>query len=72
MLHYFLSFPWLGMETYGSKISFYCNIFLSFYRNMSRVNKALINLPGNEHRSTPFAATQDEESTHEESYSQFF
>jgi len=34
-LHTFLSLPWLGMETYGSKIYFYCNIF---YRNIVRQN----------------------------------
>jgi len=33
-LHSFLSLPWLGIEAYGSKISFYCNIFLSFHRNI--------------------------------------
>jgi len=33
-LHSFPSLPWLGIETFGSKISYYCNIFLSFYHNI--------------------------------------
>jgi len=32
-LHSFLSLPWLGMETYGSKISLIF-IAISFYRNI--------------------------------------
>jgi len=34
-LHLFLSLPWLGIETYGSKIYFYISFILniSFYRN---------------------------------------
>jgi hypothetical protein len=32
-LHSFLSLPWLGMETYGSKI-FLLQYHLSFYRNI--------------------------------------
>jgi hypothetical protein len=32
----------ISLEIHGSKISFYRNVFLSFYRNIvSRVNKAL-------------------------------
>ncbi len=45
ILHYFLSLPWLGIKTYRSKISFYCNIFYLFIAilctKMSHVNKAL-------------------------------
>jgi len=40
--------PWLVIEIHGSKISFYCNIFLSFYRNILcqnvMVNKALMKI----------------------------
>jgi len=28
------SLPWLVIEIHGSKISFYRNVFLSFYRNI--------------------------------------
>jgi len=39
------SLPWQVIEIHGSKIFFYCNIVLSFYRysycaKMSRLNKA--------------------------------
>jgi hypothetical protein len=45
-LHSFLSLPWLGIESYGSKIYLYRNIFFIFFieilfAKISRVNKAL-------------------------------
>jgi len=42
MLCFYNSLPWLVIEIHGSKIYFYRNIFLSFYRNIvSRMNKPL-------------------------------